>query len=100
MTKTASPPGSTNHQHICMEAESSSYTEKAGIELDETIVQKLTSEIFRMKDRNDRIKEIRKKLQAGIYHLTGEEIAEGMIRRIQEEHWGEYQQNAASPLFS
>lgn len=88
MTKTVSPSGQLQNKHICMEAESSFHTD--AVELDEMIVQKLTSEVFRMKDRDDRIQEIRKKLQAGIYYLTGEEIAEGMIRCVREEHWAEY----------
>ena len=48
---------------------------------DEQLVQKLTAEVIAMPDREDRIQELKAKIQAGEYKVTGDEIAESMVRR-------------------
>jgi anti-sigma28 factor (negative regulator of flagellin synthesis) len=48
---------------------------------DAQIVKEVTEAVMKMPDREDRIQELKAKIEAGTYHVTGEQIAESMIRR-------------------
>ena len=48
---------------------------------DATLVKRLTQEVIEMPDREDRIAELKAKIDAGTYAVTGEEIADAMYRR-------------------
>ncbi len=48
---------------------------------DEQLVQEVTQEVIRMPDREDRIAELKAKIDAGTYQVSGDEIAESMIKR-------------------
>lgn len=50
-------------------------------ESDQGLVKALTAEILEMPDREDRISEIRQKIEAGTWNPTSDEIADAMIRR-------------------
>jgi negative regulator of flagellin synthesis FlgM len=48
---------------------------------DAKLVAEVTKAVVQMPDREDRIAELKARIEAGTYHVTGEEIAEAMIRR-------------------
>lgn len=48
---------------------------------DEPMIKALTQEILEMPDREDRIAELRAKIEAGTYRPSAEEIADAMVRR-------------------
>jgi negative regulator of flagellin synthesis FlgM len=48
---------------------------------DEKIVREVTQSVIEMPDREDRVAELKAKIDSGTYNVTGEEIAEAMIRR-------------------
>jgi len=48
---------------------------------DGPLIKALTKEIIEMPDREDRIAEVRAKLETGNYRPAADEIAEAMIRR-------------------
>ncbi len=48
---------------------------------DGPLIKALTAEIMAMPDREDRITEVRLKMEAGDYKPAADEIAEAMIRR-------------------
>ncbi len=50
-------------------------------ESDKPLVAAVTREVIDMPDREDRVEELRKKIAAGTYRPTGEEIADAMMRR-------------------
>ncbi len=50
-------------------------------EIDPELVAKVTREVMQMPDREDRIAELKAKIEAGTYNPTGDEIADAMIRR-------------------
>lgn len=47
----------------------------------EEVVNDLVKQVIRMPDREDRIAELRARIEAGDYNPTGYEIAEAMVRR-------------------
>ncbi|MFQ3667999.1 MAG: flagellar biosynthesis anti-sigma factor FlgM [Fimbriimonadaceae bacterium] len=47
----------------------------------EEVVRGVVRQVIRMPDREDRVAEIRARIEAGDYNPTGYEIAEAMIRR-------------------
>lgn len=48
---------------------------------DATMIRRITENVVEMPDREDRIAEIKAKIEAGEFNPTGEEIADAMIRR-------------------
>jgi negative regulator of flagellin synthesis FlgM len=48
---------------------------------DAKIVAEVTQAVIAMPDREDRIAELKAKIEAGTYNVTGDQIAEAMIRR-------------------
>lgn len=50
-------------------------------EIDPEMVARLTQEIVAMPDREDRIAELKREIEAGTYRPTAEQIVEAMIRR-------------------
>ncbi len=48
---------------------------------DEPLIRALTQEILEMPDREDRVAELRARIDAGTYNPTSEEIADAMVRR-------------------
>lgn len=48
---------------------------------DQEMVEKLTSEVMGMSDREDMIANLRARIEAGTYNPTADEIVDGMIRR-------------------
>lgn len=48
---------------------------------DESLVKSVTDQVMGMGDREDRIAELKAKIQSGEYNPTGSEIANAMIRR-------------------
>jgi len=48
---------------------------------DAQVVQEVTQAVMQMADREDRIAEIKAKIESGTYQVTGAQIAESMIRR-------------------
>jgi anti-sigma28 factor (negative regulator of flagellin synthesis) len=49
--------------------------------MDPALVAKVVQDVVRMPDREDRIAELKAKIDAGKYKPTGDEIADAMIRR-------------------
>lgn len=52
-------------------------------ETDGPLIKALVQEVMEMPDREDRIEELRAKIQAGTYNPAGDEIADAMWRRAQ-----------------
>jgi len=50
-------------------------------EEDKTLVEKLTSEVIGMPDREAMITELRSKIEAGLYNPSADDIVDGMVRR-------------------
>jgi len=50
-------------------------------EEDRQLVQQVTKDVIAMPDREDRIAELKAKIETGKYHVTGDQIADAMIRR-------------------
>jgi anti-sigma28 factor (negative regulator of flagellin synthesis) len=48
---------------------------------DQQLVADVTAEVMAMPDREERIAELKAKIESGSYQVTGSEIAESMIRR-------------------
>lgn len=48
---------------------------------DKPLVRALTQEILEMPDRDNRVEEIRQKMEAGTWNPSADEIAEAMMRR-------------------
>lgn len=48
---------------------------------DQELVQNVVSQVAEMGDREDRIAELKARIEAGNYNPTGAEIADAMIRR-------------------
>lgn len=48
---------------------------------DQELVQNVISQVAEMGDREDRIAELKARIEAGNYNPTGAEIADAMIRR-------------------
>jgi|688.fasta_scaffold851680_1 hypothetical protein len=48
---------------------------------DEELIKQVVSDVMNMPDRSDRIEELKAKIEAGEYNVTGDEIANAMIRR-------------------
>jgi anti-sigma28 factor (negative regulator of flagellin synthesis) len=48
---------------------------------DQELVQEVTQAVMRMPDRGDRIAELKAKIDSGTYQVSGEEIADSMIKR-------------------
>ncbi len=48
---------------------------------DGPLIHALTQEILAMPDREDRVSELRAKIEAGTYNPSSEEIADAMVRR-------------------
>ena len=48
---------------------------------DGPMIKQITADVIAMPDREDRVAEIRAQMQAGIWHPSGEEIADAMYRR-------------------
>ena len=60
--------------------------EARSAEEDRQIVKKVTKAVIEMPDREDRIAELKAKVEAGEYGVSGEEIADSMIRRSIADH--------------
>ncbi len=50
-------------------------------EADQTLVKEVTQNVIEMPDRQDRIAELKAKIDAGEYNPTGDAVADAMIRR-------------------
>lgn len=50
-------------------------------EADAPMVKRITKEVINMPDREDRIAELKAKIESGQYNPSGEDIADAMIRR-------------------
>lgn len=48
---------------------------------DEQTVKEVTRAVISMPDREDRIAELKARIESGTYHVSGEDIADRMIRR-------------------
>lgn len=48
---------------------------------DQQLVADITRKVVEMPDREDRIAELKAKIEAGTYSVTGEQIADSMIKR-------------------
>jgi anti-sigma28 factor (negative regulator of flagellin synthesis) len=48
---------------------------------DQEIVERVTQDVLAMGDREDRIAELREKIESGTYKPTAEEIVEAMVKR-------------------
>jgi anti-sigma28 factor (negative regulator of flagellin synthesis) len=48
---------------------------------DQELIEDVTRQVIQMPDRTDRIEELKAKISSGTYNVTGEEIAESMIKR-------------------
>ena len=48
---------------------------------DAQLVEQVKSDVMGMGDREDRIAELKAKIESGAYNPTGDEIAEAMVRR-------------------
>jgi negative regulator of flagellin synthesis FlgM len=48
---------------------------------DDALIKALVREVVEMPDREDRVNELKAKIEAGTYNPTGDEIADAMIRR-------------------
>ena len=84
MTKTAFSIDHFQHGDMCREDSLLHDDHRFDVESDDVLVKKLTQKVFRMDDRNELMKEVRKKLQAGIYYLTSEELIDAMIMYVKE----------------
>jgi negative regulator of flagellin synthesis FlgM len=60
--------------------------EARSTEEDHKLVKKITQDVIEMPDREDRIAELKAKIESGQYTVTGEEIADTMIRRAIADH--------------
>ena len=60
--------------------------EARSAEEDRQLVQKVTKDVIEMPDREDRIAELKAKIEAGEYNVSGAEIADSMIRRSIADH--------------
>jgi anti-sigma28 factor (negative regulator of flagellin synthesis) len=60
--------------------------EARSTEEDHKLVKKITQDVIEMPDREDRIAELKAKIESGQYNVTGEEIADTMIRRAIADH--------------
>lgn len=48
---------------------------------DAELISQVTKSVVQMPDREDRIAELKARIDAGTYNVTGDEIADAMIRR-------------------
>lgn len=48
---------------------------------DKALIQELTHKVADMPDREDMIADLKARIEAGEYNVTGEEIADAMVRR-------------------
>ncbi|HWD37308.1 MAG TPA: flagellar biosynthesis anti-sigma factor FlgM [Fimbriimonas sp.] len=48
---------------------------------DQNLIQEVTAKVMEMPDREDRIEELKARIEAGTYNVTSEEIVESMVRR-------------------
>lgn len=48
---------------------------------DAALIKQVVEDVVRMPDREDRIAELKARIESGQYNPTGDEIAEAMIRR-------------------
>ncbi len=48
---------------------------------DEPLIKQLAQEIMAMPDREDRVVELKARIDAGAYQVSGEEIADAIVRR-------------------
>jgi anti-sigma28 factor (negative regulator of flagellin synthesis) len=48
---------------------------------DQELIQDVTRQVLEMPDRADRIAELKAKIESGTYNVTGDEIADSMIKR-------------------
>jgi len=48
---------------------------------DGPLIEKVTKDVVDMPDREDRIAEVKARIEAGTYNPTGEEIADAMVKR-------------------
>lgn len=55
--------------------------EAAQREQDAPMVKRIVKDVINMPDREDRIAELKARIDAGEYNPTGEDIADAMIRR-------------------
>ncbi len=50
-------------------------------EEDQSLIKQVTQEVIEMPDREDRIAELKANIESGSYQVTGDQIADAMIRR-------------------
>ena len=55
--------------------------DEAREQADQVLVQQVVDHVVNSPDREDRIAELKAKIEAGEYNPTGDEIADAMIRR-------------------
>ncbi len=54
---------------------------KEQLEQDRPIIRLITRQVIDMPDRDDVVADLKRRIEAGEYNPTGDEIAEAMIRR-------------------
>jgi negative regulator of flagellin synthesis FlgM len=52
-----------------------------GREVDQDLIDRITSEVIAMPDREEMVAELKAKIEAGEYNPSSDEIVEAMIRR-------------------
>jgi negative regulator of flagellin synthesis FlgM len=55
--------------------------ESRGRAEDQKLVEKLTSDVMAMPDREEMIADLRARIEAGTYNPSAEDIVDGMVRR-------------------
>lgn len=60
--------------------------ELAQREVDAPMIKRVVKDVINMPDREDRIAELKAKIDSGAYNPSGEEIADAMIRRSIADH--------------
>jgi anti-sigma28 factor (negative regulator of flagellin synthesis) len=48
---------------------------------DQELIENVSRQVIQMPDRTDRIEELKAKIASGTYNVSGEDIAESMIKR-------------------